>query len=64
METYLPNNSIDGTALETMFRTSKKTIQDYVFEIDRNNRYKSVRSNMALGTAIDDRARLILWWKH
>lgn len=59
METYLPNNSIDGTALETMFRTSKKTIQDYVFEIDRNNRYKSVRSNMALGTAIDDRARLI-----
>lgn len=59
METYLPDNSINGVVLDSIFRTSKRTIQDYVAEIERNNRYKSVRSNMSLGTAIDDRSRLI-----
>jgi hypothetical protein len=32
--------------LESIFRTSKKTIQEYVAEIERTNRYKSVRSNV------------------
>ena len=45
--------------LESIFHTSKKTIQEYVREIERHNRYRSVRSNMLLGTILDDRARLI-----
>lgn len=45
--------------LESIFHTSKKTIQEYVREIERHNRYRSVRSNMLLGTVLDDRSRLI-----
>ena len=45
--------------LESIFHTSKKTIQECVREIERHNRYRSVRSNMLLGTILDDRARLI-----
>lgn len=59
VQTFLGDNSIDGEALESFFRTSKKTIQEYVYEIERNNRYKSVRGNLALGTALDDRSKII-----
>lgn len=59
MHTYLPDNSINGEALESFFRTSKKTIQEYVYEIERNNRYRSVRGNLLLGTALDDRSKII-----
>lgn len=45
--------------LESIFRTSKKTIQEYVREIDRNNRYRSVRGQTIMGTVLDDRAQLI-----
>ena len=45
--------------LSSIFRTSKKTIQEYVREIERNNRYKSVRQDVTLGTILDDRSRLI-----
>ena len=45
--------------LQSIFRTSKKTIQEYVAEIERNNRYKSVRSDVSQGTILDDRSRLI-----
>lgn len=45
--------------LESIFRTSKKTIQDYVFQIERTNRYKSSRQDVSLGTILDDRAALI-----
>jgi phage gp29-like protein len=45
--------------LESIFRTSKKTIQEYVAEIERTNRYKSVRSNVENGTVLDDRSRLM-----
>ena len=45
--------------LESIFRTSKKTIQEYVREIDRHNRYKSVRANVSEGVAFDDRSCLI-----
>ena len=45
--------------LESIFHTSKKTIQEYVREIERHNRYRSVRSNMMPGTILDDRSRLI-----
>lgn len=52
-------NSFNGELLSSIFRTSKKTIQEYVIEIERNNRYKSTRSDMAAGTILDDRSRLI-----
>lgn len=45
--------------LSSIFRTSKKTIQEYVREIERNNRYKSIRQDVSLGTILDDRSRLI-----
>jgi hypothetical protein len=45
--------------LESIFRTSKKTIQEYVREIERNNRYKSIRQDITLGCVLDDRSRLI-----
>lgn len=45
--------------LESIFHTSKKTIQEYVREIERHNRYKSVRSNVSAGVVLDDRSRLI-----
>lgn len=55
--------NLDGTfnyqLLESIFQTSKKVIQEYVREIERTNRYKSVRSNVAAGTVLDDRSRLI-----
>ena len=45
--------------LVSIFRTSKKTIQEYVREIDRNNRYRSIRGQAESGTILDDRAYLI-----
>jgi hypothetical protein len=45
--------------LESIFRTGKKTIVEYVREIERNNRYKSVRGDITLGCILDDRSRLI-----
>lgn len=52
-------NSFNYELLSSIFRTSKKTIQEYVIEIERNNRYKSTRSDMVAGTILDDRSRLI-----
>ena len=55
--------NIDGSfnreLLESIFRTSKKVIQEYVAEIERTNRYRSVRANVAEGTVLDDRSRLM-----
>lgn len=59
MEAVTNENSVNGELLESIFKTSKKTIQEYVLEIERNNRYKSVRSDVALGCVLDDRSRLI-----
>lgn len=59
METNNIEGSFNGELLDSIFRTSKKTIQEYVWEIERNNRYKSVRSNVTQGTVLDDRSRLI-----
>lgn len=57
------NVTTEGTfnreLLESIFHTSKKTIQEYVREIERNNRYKSVRGDITLGMILDDRSRLI-----
>lgn len=59
MEVVTSGNSVNGELLESIFKTSKKTIQEYVLEIERNNRYKSARSDVALGCVLDDRSRLI-----
>lgn len=59
MQVETAQNSFNGELLESIFRTSKKTITEYVREIERNNRYKSVRQDIALGTILDDRSRLI-----
>ena len=53
------DHSFNGSLLESIFRTSKKTIQEYVREIERDNRYRSSRQDVMLGCILDDRARLI-----
>lgn len=55
--TYYPKYSAD--ILESTFNTSKKTIQEYVREIDRHCRYKSVCHQVTDGTILDDRSKLI-----
>lgn len=45
--------------IESIFRTSKKTIQEYVREIDRHCRFKSCVHPTIRGTVLDDRGRLI-----
>lgn len=59
MQVVTAQNSFNGELLESIFRTSKKTITEYVREIERNNRYKSVRQDITFGTILDDRSRLI-----
>ena len=53
------DHSFNGSLLESIFRTSKKTIQEYVREIERDNRYRSSRQDVTLGCILDDRSRLI-----
>ena len=53
------DKSFNGELLESIFKTSKKTIQEYVREIERNNRYRSCRQDTGSGYILDDRARLI-----
>ncbi len=53
------DHSFNGELLESIFRTSKKTIQEYVREIERHNRYRSSRQDVMLGCILDDRSRLI-----
>lgn len=59
MDVTTSDNTFNRELLESIFRTSKKTIQEYVWEIERNNRYKSARSDVELGCVLDDRSRLI-----
>ena len=54
MQVDTSDNSFNGELLESIFRTSKKTIIEYVREIERNNRYKSVRQDITLGTILDE----------
>lgn len=51
--------TFNGELLESIFRTSKKTIIEYVREIERNNRYRSSRQDIISGCILDDRSRLI-----
>lgn len=50
---------IDGDALISEYRTIKKTIQQYVWEIMRHNRYQSTVNYTDDGTILDDRSGLI-----
>lgn len=59
MDKNINQGKIDSQTLESVFRTSKKTIQEYVAEIERNCRYKSTRSQVVKGVILDDRSRLI-----
>lgn len=59
MQEKNPDGTFNHRLLESIFRTSKKVIQEYVREIERTNRYKSVRSNVAEGTVLDDRSHLM-----
>lgn len=59
MDVVTSENTFNGELLQSIFKTSKKTIQEYVREIERNNRYKSVRSDVLPGCVLDDRSRLI-----
>ena len=59
MDKNINQGKLDSQTLESIFRTSKKTIQEYVSEIERNCRYKSTRSQVVKGVILDDRSRLI-----
>ena len=52
------DKSFNGELLESIFKTSKKTIQEYVREIERNNATVHP-SGYRSGYILDDRARLI-----
>lgn len=59
MTTTTDKEHFDVRLLESIFRTSKKTIQEYVREIERYCRFKSVQNQVINGTVLDDRSRLI-----
>ena len=45
--------------LESTFATSKKSVQEYVREIERRCRFQSAYRHLHNGTVLDDRSRLI-----
>lgn len=59
MSTVYSEDKFNIDLLESIFRTSKKTIQEYVREIERYCRFKSVQNQVINGTVLDDRGKLI-----
>lgn len=59
MATTTEQQKFNVDLLESIFRTSKKTIQEYVREIERYCRFKSVQNQVINGTVLDDRSKLI-----
>jgi len=59
MEIATANMSFRDTPLESIFRTSKKTIQEYTREIERYCRYKTVQSQVTRGVVLDNRGQLM-----
>lgn len=59
MATSTEQEKLNIDLLESFFRTSKKTIEEYVREIERYCRFKSVQNQVIDGTVLDDRSRLI-----
>lgn len=58
-ETNSQGMFFDEDALIAEYRTVKKTIQEYVFEIMKHNRFKSTVNYTQDGTILDDRSGLI-----
>lgn len=52
-------NSFRNTPIESIFHTSKKTIQEYTREIDRYCHYRSAQSQLTRGVVLDDRGKLM-----
>jgi len=59
MDKKKSEGTINPELLHSIFRTSKKTIQEYVREIERHNSYKTIKQDILLGTILDDRSRLV-----
>lgn len=60
MSVVTEQEKLNTELLEAIFRTSKKTIQEYVREIERYCRFKSVqRQQQKEGMVLDDRSKLI-----
>lgn len=59
MATVEKSEKLDINLIESIFRTSKKTIQEYVFEIERYCRFKSIQHQASNGSIVDDRGKLI-----
>lgn len=59
MATTTDKEQFNVDLLESIFRTSKKTVQEYVREIERYCRFKSVQNQVINGTVLDDRSKLI-----
>lgn len=59
MNVLSAESSFRNTPLESIFRTSKKTVQEYTREIERYCRYKSVQGEAVRGAVLDDRAQLM-----
>lgn len=53
------DNQLSLELLESIFRTNKKTVQEYVREIERHCHFKSAYRHLNNGTVLDDRAKLI-----
>lgn len=54
-----PKTKMNENDLHSIYRTSKKIIQEYVREIERHNRYKSARADLTRGAIMDNRGPLI-----
>lgn len=50
---------LDVKLLESIFQTSKKTIQEYIRELQRHCRFQSAYRHLDNGTVLDDRGKLI-----
>jgi len=54
-----PVVGMDEATLHSVYKTSKKVIQEYVREIERHNRYKTARADFSTKVIMDNRAALI-----
>lgn len=57
--TELSDKELISQRLESTFMTSKKSVQEYVREIERRCRFQSAYRHLQNGTILDDRSRLI-----
>ena len=58
-ENISTGNFFSDEALVAEYRLAKKTIQEYVFELERRCRYRTIVSQVEEGVVLDDRSRLM-----